>query len=1076
MKFKGFLTAGLFLVSNIASATVTLIVTPLHQKGISEIARVLKHPLILSSEPVFSPSEKTALNQMGAKNLAESYLIQVEAIKSLKELKKWSSHQHLDIVVEPHTLPVKTMGGQLGDLQWGLHNDGRPVKFETSSLVSIQLPSKAGEDIGLQGAPPEDPTGKKIRVAVLDTGVDLEHPALQSKIVRHPEECEALEKYKICLRTEDEEVCDKKWAKIDANHNGYPLDCNGWNVTTGKNPLTGIYGSYNPTDDTGHGTHIAGIIAAEPNVNGIRGLSQNIEILPVKVIKNAPNAPIRPQENTGEAPDPDEASLLWSAGFADVIARGMLYAIRANAQVINLSLGWTSAVDSQFMRAMVELALSRGILFVTAAGNDSSDVPILPCEYDGVICVASHGPDGGLSHFSNYGSFVDLAAPGLQILSTYPLNKRSNNFTALAGYEIKDGTSMAAPFVAGALARLLSTGYSSKEAYARILAGTRPTLTSQLSQSSYKFIRWGNTDLGRSFRVTQRPLIFPEHKKPLKLFWDRLQTELPLSISLKNFWGPAKNVHISAEVIQEKHLQFSHLKMASWDISEWLGDTSQTIQTSLIIDHPRIDGRLLIAVKIVSEGVEPNTIYIPVDISVTINKSFSDPSSQSFPLVGGSVLPNASLRSVTALDGKSTQDYLAIEDTQSHLKIQLIEQKINQYEITAQTEIDTVNGELRLIHRLDLNQNGSHNYIFIFGTQPFAGSRVPGLRFVIFDEKLKLQKTIDYDNKISAIPDRFQWLKLEDSSLVPFWLGFGTLPLADKPPFDPWNPDPQDIPQLHLYYLTDAGVRIIPIPEEYSLVQLLAQSLEHKSQGKVSLILSKGEDYKLTYYTTELNGKVLTSIRPLTLSKYHMLLGLNNILEITPLDTQAQMSGTALAGSSVRGSLRTTLIIPGGSSPSSIESIQNPPSKLDSVMKIVGAFIGNQRQAIFAQTHYQLEYQDLNTGQTAFTSLNRFSLLPGLITNITLFPIVAGSTPNQDRIPGIFIAASLGIADGNEVVTPVYDSTDHHLLGLSHPARLRLIEGEDCESIANPIPADASAPNQFMFFCEDRFLRIPVEL
>ena len=88
-----------------------------------------------------------------------------------------------------------------------------------------------------------------------------------------------------------------------------------------------------------------------------------------------------------------------------------------------------------------------------------------------MICVASHGADGALSHFSNYGPWVDVAAPGLGILSTWPMAKKSAVFTEVAGFEYKNGTSMASPFVAGVLAELLSRGYSADEARARLYAG-----------------------------------------------------------------------------------------------------------------------------------------------------------------------------------------------------------------------------------------------------------------------------------------------------------------------------------------------------------------------------------------------------------------------------------------------------------------------------------------------------------------------------------------------------------------------------------------------------------------------------
>jgi subtilisin family serine protease len=147
---------------------------------------------------------------------------------------------------------------------------------------------------------------------------------------------------------------------------------------------------------------------------------QNVQILPVKVIASAPTGPVRPQSvdptPLPSAPAPTERTLRWAAGFTDLIARGMLYAIRNGAQVANLSMAWPQNADSPLMRQMIALAQARGMIIVASAGNDSTDARVMPCVYPGVICVASHGPDGGFSHFSNYGAFVDIAAPGLSIL------------------------------------------------------------------------------------------------------------------------------------------------------------------------------------------------------------------------------------------------------------------------------------------------------------------------------------------------------------------------------------------------------------------------------------------------------------------------------------------------------------------------------------------------------------------------------------------------------------------------------------------------------------------------------------
>ncbi|HEV2711803.1 MAG TPA: S8 family serine peptidase [Gaiellaceae bacterium] len=153
-----------------------------------------------------------------------------------------------------------------------------------------------------------------------------------------------------------------------------------------------------PRDENGHGTHVAGTIGARGNNGvGIAGVSWNVALMPVRVL--------------------DAAGSGTTAGVAD----GFAYAAANGAKVVNASLGGS---ESEVMKDAIEGAPQT--LFVVAAGNDSSDndsAPTYPCNYEtaNLICVAATDETDGLAEFSNYGaSSVDLAAPGTEILSTWP--------------------------------------------------------------------------------------------------------------------------------------------------------------------------------------------------------------------------------------------------------------------------------------------------------------------------------------------------------------------------------------------------------------------------------------------------------------------------------------------------------------------------------------------------------------------------------------------------------------------------------------------------------------------------------
>ncbi len=167
------------------------------------------------------------------------------------------------------------------------------------------------------------------------------------------------------------------------------------------------------TDVSMHGTHVAGIIAANSNNNlGIAGVSANAVILPVKVLNDA------------------------GSGTTSSVANGLIWATDNGAKVVNLSLG--GSTDSSVLRSAVDYADARGVLVIVAAGNQGVDSPTMyPAAYDNVIAVAATAQDRSVTSFSSRGSYVDVAAPGSAIAST----------TGTGTYAYMSGTSMAAPHV-----------------------------------------------------------------------------------------------------------------------------------------------------------------------------------------------------------------------------------------------------------------------------------------------------------------------------------------------------------------------------------------------------------------------------------------------------------------------------------------------------------------------------------------------------------------------------------------------------------------------------------------------------
>jgi hypothetical protein len=243
--------------------------------------------------------------------------------------------------------------------------------------------------------------GKKVVVAVVDTGVDYHHRALFRNMWRNPREVPN--------------------NKADDDANNLTDDVHGWNYL-GNSSLV--------DDKKGHGTHVAGIIAAQ-NVtyDAMVGMAYDATIMSVKVFGTE-----------AELENATTKSLLRG------IAQGIRYAVDNNADIINLSL---KAEPNDEVASALEYAASRGVVVVVAAGNDGFSEPHFPASHESVIAVGNADLDGSLAWSSNRAGAKQknyVTAPGTFVLSTAPKND----------YELQSGTSQAAPFVTGVVARMLS--------------------------------------------------------------------------------------------------------------------------------------------------------------------------------------------------------------------------------------------------------------------------------------------------------------------------------------------------------------------------------------------------------------------------------------------------------------------------------------------------------------------------------------------------------------------------------------------------------------------------------------------
>lgn len=271
--------------------------------------------------------------------------------------------------------------------QYGLYNTG-----QTGGVTGADINAKDVWDIA---------TGTDVVVAVIDSGVEYTHSDLQMNMWKNPGEIEA--------------------NNIDDDNNGFIDDIYGWNFSSDDS---------DPMDDLGHGTHVAGIVAAKGNNGvGIAGINWSAKIMALKFI---------------------DVNGIGSTANA---IKALNYAVAMGARVSNNS--WGGGGFSQALYDAIAASEQAEHIFVAAAGNKgiNTDDPINAMHYpssypmDNVISTAATDESDMLGTFSNLGPVsVDLAAPGRQI----------NSLWINDGYLSLDGTSMAAPFVTGAVALLLS--------------------------------------------------------------------------------------------------------------------------------------------------------------------------------------------------------------------------------------------------------------------------------------------------------------------------------------------------------------------------------------------------------------------------------------------------------------------------------------------------------------------------------------------------------------------------------------------------------------------------------------------
>jgi hypothetical protein len=367
--------------------------------------------------------------------------------------------------------------------RWYLNPEGQDLLITIDDLhderVEASPKMKWGRDIV-----PKLELKKEIVIAIIDGGIDIDHPELKDHIAYNAAECF------------EGSVIPPKDGE-DKDKNGYKGDCAGWDFVGNTNRAE---------DEDGHGTHVTGIIHSV--MDGIKG---TFKFLPLKAF----------------APGEGSENVKVSTPLPTRLTKAFEYAISRDVDVIHMSVGWPKSYMTYELELAIKKALDKGIIIVSAAGNSSQRATIFPCQMEGVICVGALRPNGDVARFSNWGGQVDIYAPGEKILSTIPF-KITPVHISRKGYDFKNGTSQAAPFISAAMAILkgLTPEASRDILYSRLVRGAD-------SAPESKGLK-GLFHLDKSVAMNVIPFVYPELKGIQSVVTDKSGL-FTISLPFKNY-------------------------------------------------------------------------------------------------------------------------------------------------------------------------------------------------------------------------------------------------------------------------------------------------------------------------------------------------------------------------------------------------------------------------------------------------------------------------------------------------------------------------------------------------------------
>lgn len=886
--------------------------------------------------------------------------------------------QHFSI--EPKKGSTFLRPDELFHYQWGLFNQGQSIKKLIGNTNEVIIKGRPGVDIRWADAIAKVEIGLKRDpiVAVIDMGIDFDHPDLKDHIFKNKFECGA-----------NGEIVD---SEEDKDQNGLKGDCMGWNFA-GRN----MYEARRASDDNGHGTHVSGIIAGKTNKEGISGVSSRIKILPIKV--------------TGMIDETSDRKNIQP--LTDRIAKGILYAVNMGADVINLSLGWTRSMDTAYLREALDQAIKRGVIIVAAAGNNNNNATIFPCAHYEVICVGAASIDGSLAEFSNYGGEVDILAPGEEIVSTLPTELVPLQLN-LQGYDVRSGTSQAAPFVS-AVASLMRANFPRMhrdDVTRRILDSADPGIPGK-SQA-------GMLNLKGAFEIGMSPSVKPIFKNFAVGIYEGATDKFDFILPVKNRGVEAKEVLVKVESLT------SNFKVTSAEAKFPLIRPGETLGYKIegdILDssaHNQVQIKVTISGEGFPERVFSHEFRMARDILKDPKLKTIAFAYQKNPLPVGTVKDNTVRNLIntveTAIPKIGMPEYYlprVVKETSS-VEIRVLRPTADKLEEVAGTILLPGVTQLLNVTALDVNMDGTDDYMVrAISCEKDCDDASKAVRYIqysfwkkdltpLFGEK-SIWKFLPTMFNVDLKSQKFLKVVTKDFGpvLLPAFLETGVVPKAQQevPAFG--IPDGSiarrvyfleprvqegELPLLETKtistakFLADVRSQLkLSASEEVQTLHLLNQSQENLANGEIKVLLSVGKGFLKknvqVVIGTEKNQSAFFSI-PQNLWGYEML---------TSFNLSGEGSSDSFSGLVSHNRMVMNHGIVGKSfAYYAKDSVEVPLSS-------IASFYDQSNEYTFFQTpsYLMVAHNEARGVKVSKLKINRFSFLPGTLFNDTFYPVLA---------------------------------------------------------------------------------------